>query len=694
MALFGKQNLHTAQDIMDTILTTGQIKEKEGAVEIQRKEGRKVIQSGILYFRKELVYAAHVDEMPVPIYRRLVTGKKIADPTELSAILRNVGGDESSPDIVRRVLVNHLLSEKTLDAYVKEHFLDHVAEILSWETCVGTWMDGVTTKDFTMPNVSFRQLKAIVAKRNSRYRELVEETSRFFAEEELLQVTPVSTTRNLGSMQPEVKSILSLSAGTNTIVDIAQETGLGRGSTFQMVQALWRNGNLSLRLGEITVAYKDVLEANKPDVHDDAPILETPVIELEVPADELENQIHESPLKETPRDVPVESEQEDNFMESALEDTEDNDAKAAEGSLDAFIEQVDIDEPEEEVEMAVEDDQEDVPLIHSEGNQIDFTEDVEPSDEGENPTEDVEARMDRMYAELGIERIEYDESDSMDIDPISVDLHVSDEKDEPVHPLPESDLSEPEPIEDSGQEFEPTSFSGEEDVIAPIQTEAGESSEDTSFDVEIGNIDSFEYEESGDVENAPEDGLSDSTEEEVSVDDVTSEEVAVDENQSESDNSGSDDSIEVGPGADGVSEAPNPEDEILTDDSPITTLPQLMERLEALKSFGEGLENEITVANQIAEDTDTEESEARATLESARAEVDELDKKADELRSQYEAVIEQIEVAYRNQVQLEESAQEAANKAHEAKNRSEELTSRKERVLDAIEKAAHSFSAR
>lgn len=305
--LFGsKAQLHSAVEIIDTILNDGTLRNKKGSVIIKRKEKRKFVQTGIIFFDSENVYASSVSDMPVPIARRIYTGGKV-DPTELGRVVKSSGGD-TSPEIVHQMLIHNYLTESVLDTYVKEHFLENIAEILSWENCVGEWNLNDTTKAFTMPLVSFPKLKSVIASREIKKTEFAKELSRFFKPEEFDLLTPIALTTDTDPFPSEVRAIIDLSNGENTFTDIAEQTGIGRSVVLQTVHQLWERGVLSLKYQSIDVTYNAVQKAQQH-------VAEEPIVNAPMKSIDLNDT---SKPQEEKNDLPIE------VIEESLLETQNN----------------------------------------------------------------------------------------------------------------------------------------------------------------------------------------------------------------------------------------------------------------------------------------------------------------------------------------------------------------------------------
>lgn len=262
--LFGsKTKLHSSVEILDSIINSGELRGRDGAVVIELKEGRKVIDRGTIYFRSELVYAVSLESTPTPIASRVHTGGKVAE-SSLQEIVSHCGKNPYSPDIVRQLLINHLIDEELLDTYIKEHFLDQMATILSWDNCVGKWYLGDKTNDFTMPSVSFPYLKGVVASREIKKHDFVKQVSHFFRPDEFPQLVFIRTGNNKRNFSSEVNAIIALCNGSATFEQIAEETGIGNAVVMQTINLLWQQGIISLKYGAIEVSYESALIANAP----------------------------------------------------------------------------------------------------------------------------------------------------------------------------------------------------------------------------------------------------------------------------------------------------------------------------------------------------------------------------------------------------------------------------------------------
>lgn len=467
--LFGQKNiLHSSVEILDTILRSDDIKGNDGAVVVERKEGRKTVQTGTLFFHSDLVYAVKISDMPVPIANRVATGGKV-DIDEIKSIVRYCGNDPYSPDVVRQLLVNHLISEKELDSYVKEHFLDNIAEILSWENCSGKWYPGERTKDFTMPSLSFPRLKQIIAGREIKRHDFAKEVSRFFRPEEFDSIMPLKTPSKEQTFTPEVSAIIEHSNGENTFKDISVETGIGTAVVLQTINTLWKMGTVSLKYGAIEVSYESALLANQPKEEkvEEVPEDSVPIVNLNDP-------------EPTPEPEPV---VETELVDESLLPSEENPTE---------------DDPEPDDTEPTEE-----PNTSVDNENVDTPQEMAPEKIAE-AEEDLEAIMTDIYTKFDIHHVEFDsEDDVIDIEPLNVsasrevepsatvedadaEIEVADEG--IVEESEASDLSdsaEDHPVDDSGADEADEAIAPVEEEKEEPTTETVEQEEDTVQNEEV-----------------------------------------------------------------------------------------------------------------------------------------------------------------------------------------------------------------
>lgn len=257
--IFGTKNLYTSNEILDALLKGGEIKNSTGAVSIVRKDGRKTVATGKIYFRNELIYAVEVSNKPVPIGLRVRTGG-LVDNDDLNRIIHRNGGD-TSPRIVNDLLVGQLITEKNLNGYVKEHFIEGLGEILSWDSAVGEWHPNAKTENFVMPYVALEKIRMILNNRASFRKEFAVAVRTFFRESEIDSLTFSTNLRSFPDFAPEVKAILECADGKTTVADIATATGITEFTVFQTIISFWKKGTVSIRLGGIDLPFASVQEA-------------------------------------------------------------------------------------------------------------------------------------------------------------------------------------------------------------------------------------------------------------------------------------------------------------------------------------------------------------------------------------------------------------------------------------------------
>lgn len=260
--LFERKNLHPSLAIIRTVLKSRDLSRDDGVVEIEYKPNkRKTMDRARLYFRNEKLYAVQVDSYKVPIYQRILTGGKVKRQ-DLDDVLRAVGGDPFSPEIVKTLVQRQLITEKTLDTYVTEHYLEQISLILKWEFCTGRLITHEYTSDFTMPEYDLDQIVRFINSRIAQRNSFTDELSYFFKRDEFNKLMPILSKKiNPQAYPKEVVAILSLSDRQHTIFQIAEETGIGEAVVLQTVHSLWASNRvINMELGAINVSYDSVLK--------------------------------------------------------------------------------------------------------------------------------------------------------------------------------------------------------------------------------------------------------------------------------------------------------------------------------------------------------------------------------------------------------------------------------------------------
>lgn len=258
--MFRNKNLATANQIVDSLLDSGQLEKREGAIVLHRKAGRKTIATGTIYLRDSFIYAVHIDTMETPIARRVATAG-VVDKEDLENVLRSAGSKETNPQIVHLLLERQLISNKVIDGFVKEHFIAQITELLTWDNVLGEWHPNVATKAFVMPYVSFSKIREVIAKRLTLRHEFEHLTARFFRSEEIPALTFTLTRKDIGDKSKEIIAVSKFCNNQATISDISKATGLTEYNVFQIILVLWKEGLLTIHLGGIQVPYTSAQSA-------------------------------------------------------------------------------------------------------------------------------------------------------------------------------------------------------------------------------------------------------------------------------------------------------------------------------------------------------------------------------------------------------------------------------------------------
>jgi hypothetical protein len=259
-----KISLASANDIIDSLMESSEIMSGTGAVIITQKNGRKTTNTGSIYLRNGLIYAAHIENHSIPIGKRIVTGA-LVEAEDVNEVFRKVNGDTNSPRIVDYLLQNHMIGEKILSSYVKEHFIETLGKIMSWTDTLGEWHPNAVTNDFVMPFVTFDRIRQILAHRKHVYGEFLRLTEKLMRPEELPELTFSLLKSPADSQSPTTLKIISFCDGKNTIDDIANATGVTFYNVFQIIVGLWRDGLLTLNIGGIKLPYTAVLAEPEPE---------------------------------------------------------------------------------------------------------------------------------------------------------------------------------------------------------------------------------------------------------------------------------------------------------------------------------------------------------------------------------------------------------------------------------------------
>lgn len=250
--VFKRKNYSTTTEILDLMKADDEIMRSTAVFYFHRKD--KV--SGKIYFRKGvepgLVYAAHVSNMPFHIGKRI---KPLIDAEEYEEILRQVGGDDTDPNIARLAVSKQLVASKVVDAFIREYLFSAASEIFSWEEVIGTWEIGTETQDFASRHyIGLELLQKKAADRDAQYQALVAETKLSEEEIESLKVLRKGSLDDFNDIENRnLQSIIEFANGRHTVAEIREETGLLKIPAFLGIHALWTAGRLQLIAGDIPV---------------------------------------------------------------------------------------------------------------------------------------------------------------------------------------------------------------------------------------------------------------------------------------------------------------------------------------------------------------------------------------------------------------------------------------------------------
>lgn len=256
--IFGAKTLYNANTNIDALFENGDLGSRTGAISLVQKDGRKTVNSGKIYFRKDFIYAVEIDNHPVPIAKRVATGGMV-DYDEIKEICR-VAESSTSQKVVDLLLERQLISEKKINIYIKEHFLGLMEDILSWENCEGTWIPEVSTKNFVMPYVPLHKVRSIIENRRKYRNGFTKSVQSFFDKKEIPNLVFASTKNNAVDLNDEFRVVLGFATGEHTVAEISENTGLDEFNTLQAVVGLWQEGLLDIQLGGIKLPYASLIK--------------------------------------------------------------------------------------------------------------------------------------------------------------------------------------------------------------------------------------------------------------------------------------------------------------------------------------------------------------------------------------------------------------------------------------------------
>lgn len=293
--VFRRKKFSTAEEILDLIKSDNEIMHSTAVIYFHRSD--KV--SGKLYLRKGteagLVYAAHVSNMPFEIGKRL---KPYLDSEDYEDIIRQVGGDETDPNIARLVVSRQLVSEKVVELYIREYLFSAATEIFSWEEVVSKWDVGVETRDFaSKQHIKLELLQHRAKERQQQYLNMINDTKLGEEQVDSLKVIRKGTEEDFAEITNEnLVTIIREANGKNTVADIRLSTGMLKIPAFMSIYSLWKAGLIQLVAGDIPV-YPPVDE--EEDDLEETPLEVIVPIPLDVSLDDGKNTVSE-PIKIEP----------------------------------------------------------------------------------------------------------------------------------------------------------------------------------------------------------------------------------------------------------------------------------------------------------------------------------------------------------------------------------------------------------
>lgn len=284
--IFGAKTLYSANTNIDALFENGDLGDRTGAISLVQKEGRKTINSGKIYFRKNFVYAVEIDNHPIPIGKRVATGG-LVDYNELNEVCQTAGSPNSQK-VVDLLLERQLISEKQLNIYIKEHFLGLMEEILSWDNCEGTWIPEVSTKNFVMPYVPIHKIRSIIDNRKKYRNGFTKSVQSFFDKKEVPNLTFVATNKNPQELNSEFGAVFGFATGEYTVAQIAEQTGLDVFNALQAVVWLWQEDFLNVQLGGIKIPYASLIKKVNTEEEKPQEEYKEEIIPLDSPAPVVE----------------------------------------------------------------------------------------------------------------------------------------------------------------------------------------------------------------------------------------------------------------------------------------------------------------------------------------------------------------------------------------------------------------------
>lgn len=284
--VFKRRKFSSTEEILELMKSDTEIMSSTAVIYFHRSDRV----SGKIYLRKGaeqgLVYAAHVSNMPFHIGKRL---KPHLTEEQYEEILRQVGGDDTDPNIARIVVSKQFVSEKTVDAYIREYLFAAASEIFSWQEVIAKWESGTETRDFASKQyirLDLLQKKATI--RDTQYHTMLQDVRLDEEQVDKLKVLRNGDLENFAAIENKnLQIILKYADGKHTIEQLREETGLLKIPAFMGIHALWSTGHIKLIAGDIPVYPPNVnVEDEEPETDEET----EEAIELQEEVEEPENE--------------------------------------------------------------------------------------------------------------------------------------------------------------------------------------------------------------------------------------------------------------------------------------------------------------------------------------------------------------------------------------------------------------------
>lgn len=326
--VFKRRKFSSTEEILELMKSDTEIMSSTAVIYFHRSDRV----SGKIYLRKGaeqgLVYAAHVSNMPFHIGKRL---KPHLKDDQYEEILRQVGGDDTDPNIARIAVSKQFVSEKTVDAYIREYLFAAASEIFSWQEVIAKWESGTETRDFASKQyIRLDLLQKKAAIRDTQYQTALQDVR---LDEEKIDRLKVLRNGDLESFaaieNKNLQIILKYADGKHTVEELRDETGLLKVPAFMGIHALWNTGHIKLIAGDIPVYPPNVNveeeeEEPEEEVQEVIELQEEPEENPEVPEVQEEDEPEEEPevITEEPEVHEANDALEDIKGPSPIEDTD------------------------------------------------------------------------------------------------------------------------------------------------------------------------------------------------------------------------------------------------------------------------------------------------------------------------------------------------------------------------------------